>query len=73
MQWLQANWFWIAIGVFFLWMRTGMHGGHGGHRAAGEGGGHGGHRGGCCGGGGHAHEADEGAPPGTQEHEHAGH
>jgi hypothetical protein len=62
MQWLQANGFWIAIVVFFLWMHLGMHGGHGGHGGSG-----------CCGGGGHQHGADEDAAPNSEENEHAGH
>ena len=31
MNWLRENWFWIAVGVFFLWSHGKMHGGHGGH------------------------------------------
>ncbi|NOT09160.1 MAG: DUF2933 domain-containing protein [Gemmatimonadales bacterium] len=31
MNWLRENWFWIVVGVFFLWSHGKMHGGHGGH------------------------------------------
>lgn len=33
-EWLQNNWFWIALVIFFIWMHgSGMGcGGHGGHR-----------------------------------------
>lgn len=54
MDWLRENWFWVALGVLFLWMHLK---GHGGHGAQGGHSGHGGH--GCCGGGGRpANDAD---------------
>ena len=31
MQWFVTNWFWVVIGVAFVWMHLGGHGGHGGH------------------------------------------
>ena len=37
MGWLQANWFWVLIGIAFIAMHLVGHGGHRGH------GGHGGH------------------------------
>lgn len=40
MEWLQQNWFWLAIFIAFIGMHLFGHGGHGG----GCGGGHGGHR-----------------------------
>lgn len=38
MYWLRENWFWVVILVFWFWMHTRMHAGHGHH------GGHAGHR-----------------------------
>ncbi len=32
MEWLSANWFWILIFLFFIWMHMGGHGCHGGHK-----------------------------------------
>ena len=48
MDWLRGNWFWIVVGILFIWAHTKMHGGHGGHGhgSGGEHGGHGGHSGG---------------------------
>lgn len=40
MEWLQQNWFWLAIFIAFIGMHLFGHGGHGG----GCGGSHGGHR-----------------------------
>ena len=48
MDWLRENWFWIVVGILFIWAHTKMHGGHGGHGGHGSGGGH---SGGCGGGG----------------------
>ncbi len=31
MDWLRENWFWLIVGVAFLWMHVKMHGGHGRH------------------------------------------
>lgn len=42
MDWIRENWFWIVVGVLFIWMHTKMHGGHG-HAGHGGGGGSGGH------------------------------
>jgi hypothetical protein len=49
MDWVRENWFWIVVGILFIWAHTKMHGGHGhgGHGSAAE---HGGHSGGCGGG-----------------------
>lgn len=44
MVWLRENFFWIVVGILFIWMHLKMHAGHGGK------GGHGGHAGGCGGG-----------------------
>jgi hypothetical protein len=37
-EFLQNNWFWIAVFIFFVWMHaSGMGcGGHGGHRGHGN-------------------------------------
>lgn len=53
MDWLRGNWFWIVVGILFIWAHTKMHGAHGGHGGHGSGGGHGGH-GGHESGGGHS-------------------
>ncbi len=29
MDWIRENWFWIAVGVLFMWTHMKMHGGHG--------------------------------------------
>lgn len=42
MDWIRENWFWIVVGVLFIWMHGKMHGGHG-HAGHGGGGGSGGH------------------------------
>lgn len=51
MNWLQENWFWILVVIFFVWMHKG-HGGHGhggrGHGAHGGRSAHGKHSGGGC-------------------------
>ena len=57
MDWLSANWIWILLIAFMLWMHLGMHRGHGGHR-------------GC--GGGHGRREREQREPVTHEHEAAG-
>lgn len=31
MDWLRENWFWLIVGVGFVWMHLKMHGGHGDH------------------------------------------
>ena len=67
MDWILENWFWLLVGVLFIWMHTRMHGGHGGHGGHGS---HGGH--GCCGGG-HASHDDEDAAPQREVHQHARH
>lgn len=46
MNWIRENWFWIVVGVMFIWMHTRMHGGHGGG-------------GGGCGGHNHSRDPDE--------------
>jgi uncharacterized membrane protein YgcG len=51
MEWIGANWFWIAILGLFLWMLTKKRGGHAGHGGDGGHSTHGGGGGGCCGGG----------------------
>ncbi len=43
MDWLQENWFWVAILALFVWMHSGGHG-HGCHGGGHEHGGHDGHR-----------------------------
>ncbi len=45
MQWLVTNWFWLLIGIAFVWMHLFGHGGHGGHGCHGGHGEHGGHGG----------------------------
>ncbi len=62
MDWIRENWFWIVVGVLFIWMHTKMHGGHGG---AGHGGG-----GGC---GGHSHGRRQDEPGERKEESHAEH
>ncbi|MFQ5703453.1 MAG: DUF2933 domain-containing protein [Gemmatimonadales bacterium] len=42
MEWLRENWFWVVVGVAFIWMHTKMHGRHGAHGGHGGCGGHGG-------------------------------
>lgn len=39
MEWLQQNWFWVVVAVFFVAAHLFGHGGHGGH-GGGCGGGH---------------------------------
>src|SRR3990172_6176757 len=29
MDWIRENWFWIVVGVLFIWLHGKMHGGHG--------------------------------------------
>lgn len=41
MEFLQDNWFWLIVLVFFIWMHAsgmgcGGHGGHGGHGSGNE-------------------------------------
>ena len=33
MQWIRENWFWIIVGIAFVWMHLKMHGSHGSHGA----------------------------------------
>ncbi|MFQ6617954.1 MAG: DUF2933 domain-containing protein [Fidelibacterota bacterium] len=40
MDWLQSNWFWILIIIFFMGMHLFGHRGHGGKHGGGCGGGH---------------------------------
>lgn len=28
MDWLRENWFWLIVGILFLWMHLKLHGGH---------------------------------------------
>jgi len=28
MDWLRENWFWLIVGIAFLWVHMKMHGGH---------------------------------------------
>lgn len=60
MNWIRENWFWIVVGVLFIWMHTRMHGGHG----------HAGHGGG---GRGHSRERRAGEPDEQKEEGHAQH
>lgn len=62
MDWIRENWFWIVVGVLFIWLHTKMHGGHG---HAGHGGG-----GGC---GGHRHDGSRDEPHEREENPHAEH
>ncbi len=61
MDWIHENWFWVVVGVLFLWLHGRMHGGHG----------HAGHGGGC--GGGHGHGRGENEPSERKEASHGGH
>lgn len=50
MDWIRGNWFWVVVGIAFVWMHLKMHAGHGMHGHSAGHGAHGGHGAGGCGG-----------------------